>query len=59
MTQQADSDKRGWFARWRERRKQSKLRAAERRARLDEAHARGEQWAARHGPPPHDVGPFS
>jgi hypothetical protein len=29
--EKADSDKGGWFARWRERRKQSKLRKSERR----------------------------
>lgn len=27
--EKADSDKRGWFARWRERRAQSKLRASD------------------------------
>jgi hypothetical protein len=50
--EKADSDTRGWFARWRERRKQSKLRAGQRQRRLDDAESGGEQWAARHGPPP-------
>ena len=27
--EKADSDKRGWFARWRERRKRNKIRASE------------------------------
>jgi hypothetical protein len=34
--EKADSDKRGWFARWRERRKQNKLRASERQRRAYE-----------------------
>jgi hypothetical protein len=50
--EKADSDKRGWFARWRERRKQSKLRASEIERRLYDARLKNEQWAGRHVPPP-------
>ena len=57
--EKAESDKPGWFARWRERRTQKQLRASERRARLDDAHSKGEQYAARHGPPPGGYGGIS
>ena len=39
--EKADSDKRGWFARWRERRERNKLRASEITNRMYEARYRG------------------
>jgi hypothetical protein len=47
----ADGDKQGWFARWRERRKQSKLRASERERRVYEERLRNEVSLGRHVPP--------
>jgi hypothetical protein len=47
--EEADSDKRGWFARWRERRAQSKLRASEIARRETEGRRNDEQRAARYG----------
>jgi hypothetical protein len=47
--EKADSDKRGWFARWRERRAQSKLRASEIELREYETRRNDEQRAARYG----------
>jgi hypothetical protein len=41
--EKADSDKRGWFARWRERRAQSKLRASEIEHRAYDARSKDEQ----------------
>jgi hypothetical protein len=47
--EKTDSNKQGWFARWRERRKQSKLRAGERQRRAYDALDKGEGPG---GPPP-------
>jgi hypothetical protein len=47
--EEADRDKRGWFARWRERRAQSKLRASEIEHRATEGRRNDEQRAARYG----------
>ena len=49
--EKADSDSRGWFARWRERRKQSKLRAGEIKSRVRDARLRDEVSFRRHVPP--------
>jgi hypothetical protein len=54
--EKADSDKRGWFARWRERRKQSKLRASERQRRVYEERLNNEVSLGRHVPPPGGYG---
>ena len=45
--EKADSDKRGWFARWRERRAQSKLRASEIERRAYDARSKDAQRAGR------------
>jgi hypothetical protein len=50
--EKADSDKQGWFARWRGRRKQSRLRAGLRQRQLYDDRSKGEQFAGRHGPYP-------
>jgi hypothetical protein len=48
--EKADSDKRGWFARWRERRAHSKQRTSEITNRMyEERHSRGGE---RHRPTP-------
>ena len=47
--EKADSDKRGWFARWRERRARSKLRASEIQRSRDEQDAKNIERQARTG----------
>jgi hypothetical protein len=47
--EKADSDKRGWFARWRERRAQSRLRASGIARREHDARANDVERAARYG----------
>ena len=54
--EKADSDKRGWFARWRERRASSKQRASETTHRMYEQRNRDAERQERAGGPP--VPPF-
>jgi hypothetical protein len=47
--EKADSDKRRWFARWRERRAQSKLHASEIERRVHDARSKDDQRPGRQG----------
>lgn len=47
--EKADSDKQGWFARWRERRRRKKLRASEIEHRMYDQRFRDEERNARVG----------
>ena len=46
--EKAESDGRGWFARWRERRARNKLRATEMGRRAYDARSKDEERIARH-----------
>jgi len=48
--EKADSDKQGWFARWRERRRRKKLRASEIEHRMYDQRARDEERMGGGGP---------